>query len=112
LHLVGYEDEGIDVNRFADLLDMLVDAVAQRQALAVAGLFPHATRIPNAAMRSPRLPAISTSWRSSRRMMRALVSERMDAEVLFGYSYDYVGDLAETIADWPGRKSGLRPGPQ
>ncbi len=34
-------------------------------------------------------------------MLRALVVERMD-EVLFGYSYDYVGDLAETIAlVWP-----------
>ena len=34
-------------------------------------------------------------------MLRALISERMDP-VLFGYSYDYVGDLAETIAlAWP-----------
>jgi DNA ligase-1 len=34
-------------------------------------------------------------------MLRGLVVERMD-EVLFGYSYDYVGDLAETIAlVWP-----------
>jgi DNA ligase-1 len=36
-------------------------------------------------------------------MLRGLMLERMD-EVLFGYSYDYVGDLAETIAlVWPGR---------
>jgi len=36
-------------------------------------------------------------------MLRGLVLERMD-EVLFGYSYDYVGDLAETIAlTWPAR---------
>jgi DNA ligase-1 len=36
-------------------------------------------------------------------MLRGLVVERMD-EVLFGYSYDYVGDLAETIAlVWPGK---------
>ena len=36
-------------------------------------------------------------------MLRALVVERMD-EVLFRYSYDYVGDLAETIAlVWPNR---------
>jgi DNA ligase-1 len=34
-------------------------------------------------------------------MLRGLVVERLD-EVLFGYSYDYVGDLAETIAlVWP-----------
>ncbi len=36
-------------------------------------------------------------------MLRALVVERMD-EVLFGYSYDYVGDLAETISlVWPAK---------
>jgi DNA ligase 1 len=34
-------------------------------------------------------------------MLRGLAVERLD-EVLFGYSYDYVGDLAETIAlVWP-----------
>ncbi|MWB77281.1 cisplatin damage response ATP-dependent DNA ligase [Pseudooceanicola sp. 216_PA32_1] len=34
-------------------------------------------------------------------LLRALVTERVDAE-LFGYSYDFVGDLAETIAlIWP-----------
>jgi DNA ligase-1 len=39
-------------------------------------------------------------------MLRGLVVERMD-EVLFGYSYDYVGDLAETIAlVWPGERRG------
>jgi DNA ligase-1 len=36
-------------------------------------------------------------------MLRGLVVARLD-EVLFGYSYDYVGDLAETIAlVWPGQ---------
>ncbi len=35
-------------------------------------------------------------------MLRALVAARVD-EVLFAYSYDYVGDLAETISlIWPG----------
>jgi DNA ligase-1 len=34
-------------------------------------------------------------------MLRGLIVERID-EVLFGYSYDYIGDLAETIAlVWP-----------
>ncbi|MEX0851848.1 MAG: hypothetical protein WD036_00990, partial [Bauldia sp.] len=40
-------------------------------------------------------------------MLRALVTARVD-EVLFGYSYDYVGDLAETIAlIWPAKHSPL-----
>lgn len=39
-------------------------------------------------------------------MLRDLMTERMD-EVLFGYSYDYVGDLAETIAlVWPAPHDG------
>src|SRR4051812_38365038 len=39
-------------------------------------------------------------------MLRGLVVERLD-EVLFGYSYDYVGDLAETIAlVWPSHTEG------
>src|SRR5690606_28861551 len=34
--------------------------------------------------------------------LRALIAERMDP-VLFSYSYDYVGDLAETVSlVWPG----------
>ncbi len=38
-------------------------------------------------------------------MLRALVKERVD-EVLFAYSYDYVGDLAETISlIWSARTS-------
>ncbi|UUP18043.1 cisplatin damage response ATP-dependent DNA ligase [Nitratireductor thuwali] len=39
-------------------------------------------------------------------MLRGLVSERVD-ELLFAYSYDYVGDLAETISlIWPAEPSG------
>src|SRR6185503_189999 len=42
-------------------------------------------------------------------MLRGLVIERMD-EVLFGYSYDYVGDLAETLAlVWPAPPGEARP---
>ncbi|MCB1488611.1 MAG: ATP-dependent DNA ligase, partial [Bauldia sp.] len=42
-------------------------------------------------------------------MLRALVADRVD-EVLFAYSYDYVGDLAETISlVWPARPGANRP---
>jgi len=41
-------------------------------------------------------------------MLRALVGERVD-EALFGWSYDYVGDLAETISlVWPAPAGGDR----
>jgi DNA ligase-1 len=43
-------------------------------------------------------------------MLRALAAERID-EVLFRYSYDYVGDLAETIAlVWPEPRHPVSPG--
>src|SRR5215475_4649637 len=42
-------------------------------------------------------------------VIRALIAERTDP-VLFGLSYDYVGDLSETIAlMWPTRSPGPRP---
>jgi DNA ligase-1 len=42
--------------------------------------------------------------------LRELIATRMDAE-LFAYSYDYVGDLAETIAlAWPGKRLWSPPG--
>ncbi|MEO0359801.1 MAG: cisplatin damage response ATP-dependent DNA ligase [Pseudomonadota bacterium] len=42
-------------------------------------------------------------------LLRGLAAERVDAE-LFALSYDYVGDLAETVSlIWPGRGSGGAP---
>ena len=42
--------------------------------------------------------------------IRGLVEERVDP-VLFRLSYDYVGDLAETVAlIWPGARPGQAPG--
>lgn len=42
-------------------------------------------------------------------MLRSLIAERLD-ETLFALSYDYVGDLAETIAlAWPPRRGANRP---
>ena len=55
-------------------------------------------------MRSPRITGDLSIASVKPAMLRGLVVERMD-EVLFGYSYDYVGDLAETIAlVWPGAR--------
>jgi DNA ligase-1 len=85
-----------------------VHALAQRQALAVAGLFPHRPDPERgyalaAIARDLDIPAVKPA------QLRELISSRMDAE-LFGYSYDYVGDLAETIAlAWP-EKADSRPG--
>ena len=43
--------------------------------------------------------------------IRELVTDRMDAE-LFRLSYDYVGDMAETVSlVWPGERRANRPRP-
>ena len=75
------------------------DAVAQRQADAARRLFPRVeTPTAASARRHHRRPV---DRRVKPAMLRALVAERMD-QVLFGYSYDYVGDLAETVSlVWP-----------
>ena len=77
------------------------DAGPQRQAQAAHRLFLRARPIPTAAMALAALTGDLSIASVKPAMLRGLVVERMD-EVLFGYSYDYVGDLAETIAlVWP-----------
>jgi ATP-dependent DNA ligase len=93
------------VNRFADLLDMLAFTPSRNAKLAL--LQEHFRTVPDpergyalaALTRDLDIPAVKPA------QLRALISERMDPE-LFGYAYDYVGDLAETIAlAWPERHS-------
>jgi DNA ligase-1 len=97
------------VNRFADLLDMLVFTPSRNAKLSL--LRDYFRRVPDpergyalaAIARDLDIPAVKPA------QLRELISSRMDPE-LFGYSYDYVGDLAETIAlAWP-EKADSRPG--
>jgi DNA ligase-1 len=97
------------LNRFADLLDMLVFTPSRNAKLSL--LRDYFRRVPDpergyalaAIARDLDIPAVKPA------QLRELISSRMDPE-LFGYSYDYVGDLAETIAlAWP-EKADSRPG--
>jgi DNA ligase-1 len=97
------------VNRFADLLDMLAFTPSRNAKLSL--LQDYFRTVPDpergyalaAIARDLDIPAVKPA------QLRELISSRMDAE-LFGYSYDYVGDLAETIAlAWP-EKADSRPG--
>lgn len=95
------------MNRFADLLDMLAFTPSRNAKLTL--LQDHFRSVPDpergyalaAIARDLDIPAVKPA------QLRELISARMDAE-LFGYSYDYVGDLAETIAlAWPQKGEAL-----
>ena len=87
--------------RFAELLDRLVLTPSRNGKIRLLTEYFREAPDPD---RGYALAAITgdLSFSSVKpAMLRALISERMDP-VLFGYSYDYVGDLAETIAlAWP-----------
>ncbi|MEM5471455.1 cisplatin damage response ATP-dependent DNA ligase [Hoeflea sp. AS60] len=95
------------MNRFADLLDMLAFTPSRNAKLSL--LQDYFRTVPDpergyalaAIARDLDIPAVKPA------QLRELMSTRMDPE-LFGYSYDYVGDLAETIAlAWPANGEAL-----
>ena len=94
------------MNRFAELLDRLAYEGGRNAKLAL--LTDYFTRTPDPD-RGFALAAItgSLTFRHAKpALLRGLIAERTDPE-LFALSYDYVGDLSETIAlMWPGRMSG------
>jgi DNA ligase-1 len=93
------------VRAFADLLERLVLTPSRNGKLKL--LTDYFQEVPDpdrgyavsAITRDLKLRSVKPA------MLRGLISERMD-EILFAYSYDYVGDLAETIAlAWPEDRS-------
>ncbi|MHA6641489.1 cisplatin damage response ATP-dependent DNA ligase [Mesorhizobium sp. A623] len=95
------------MNRFAELLDRLVLTPSRNGKLTLLTDYFRATEDPD---RGLALAAITGDLKIAAvkpAMLRALVTERMDP-VLFGYSYDYVGDLAETVSlVWPPSPSAI-----
>ncbi|QBK29435.1 cisplatin damage response ATP-dependent DNA ligase [Roseitalea porphyridii] len=86
---------------FAELLDRLVLTPSRNAKLRLIVDYVAATPDPDrgyaiaAITRDLDIPSVKPA------MIRALVEERVDP-VLFGYSYDFVGDLAETVSlIWP-----------
>src|SRR5690606_26563553 len=93
---------------FATLLDRLVLAPQRNAKLRLMVDYFRATPDPD---RGHALAALTGDLRIASvkpAMLRTLVTARVD-EVLFAYSYDYVGDLAETISlIWPARAGANR----
>ncbi|PJI40624.1 MAG: ATP-dependent DNA ligase [Rhizobium sp.] len=89
---------------FADLLDRLVLTPSRNGKLTLLVDYFRATPDPDRGYALAALAGTLDIGTVKPAMLRELVLERLD-EVLFRYSYDYVGDLAETIAlVWDGEK--------
>jgi len=89
------------MNRFAELLDRLVLTPSRNGKLTLLVDYFRTTEDPDRGLALSAITGDLSITAVKPAMLRALVTERMDP-VLFGYSYDYVGDLAETVSlVWP-----------
>ncbi|RWK49539.1 cisplatin damage response ATP-dependent DNA ligase [Mesorhizobium sp.] len=89
------------MNRFAELLDRLVLTPSRNGKLTLLSDYFRSVEDPDRGLALAAITGDLTIAAVKPAMLRALVMERMDP-VLFGYSYDYVGDLAETVSlVWP-----------
>ncbi|MGE3307771.1 MAG: cisplatin damage response ATP-dependent DNA ligase, partial [Rhizobiaceae bacterium] len=96
------------MNRFAELLDRLVLTPARNGKLTLLADYFRETPDPDRGLALAAITGDLSIAAVKPAMLRTLVIERMDP-VLFGYSYDYVGDLAETVSlVWPEPEQPLR----
>ena len=82
---------------FADLLDRLILTPSRNAKLTLLVRYFRTTPDPDRGYALAALTGALDIPSVKPAMLRALVAERVDP-VLFAYSYDYVGDLAETIS--------------
>jgi DNA ligase-1 len=89
------------MNRFAHLLDRLAFEHARNAKLRLMTDYFRVTPDPERGWALAALTGSLSFAHAKPGLIRTLVMERIDP-VLFGWSYDYVGDLAETVALlWP-----------
>lgn len=89
------------MNRFADLLDGLVFMPSRNGKLTLLGDYFRTTPDPDRGWALAALAGTLDLKTAKPALLRELIGERTDPE-LFRWSYDYVGDLAETCAlMWP-----------
>ena len=93
---------------FARLLDALLFTPARNGKLRLMEEYFRTTPDPERGWALAALTGALSFREAKAAQIRALVLERVDAE-LFGWSYDFVGDLAETAAlIWPARPGANR----
>jgi DNA ligase-1 len=89
------------MNRFAELLDRLAYEPRRNAKLRLMTDYFRATPDPERGFALAAMTGALSFANAKPGMIRTLIAERTDP-VLFGLSYDYVGDLSETVAlMWP-----------
>jgi DNA ligase-1 len=97
------------LDSFAELLDRLVLTPSRNGKLKLLTDYFAATPDPDRGLALAAITGDLNIASVKPAMLRTLVMERMDP-ILFGYSYDYVGDLAETVSlVWPDAESHRAP---
>jgi DNA ligase 1 len=94
------------MNRFAALLDRLAFEHGRNNKIRLMTKHFGATRDPERGWALAALTGALSFRHAKPNLIHGLIAERTDP-VLFGLSYDYVGDLSETVAlMWPTRQHG------
>jgi DNA ligase-1 len=89
------------MNRFAELLDRLAYEPGRNNKLRLISGYFRATEDPDRGYALAALTGALSFKHAKPGLIRDLITDRTDP-VLFGLSYDYVGDLSETVAlMWP-----------
>src|SRR5262245_43090983 len=92
------------MNRFAALLDRLAYEPGRNAKLRLLTDYFRAAPDPDRGFALAAMTGALSFRHAKPSIIRALIAERTDP-VLFEMSYDYVGDLSETVAlMWPGPK--------
>src|SRR5213079_2755721 len=91
------------MNKFAELLNRLAYEPGRNNKLRLIADYLRTTPDPERGFALAALTGALSFQHAKAGIIRALIAERTD-EVLFELSYDYVGDLSETVAlMWPVR---------
>lgn len=89
------------MNRFAELLDRLAYEPGRNNKLRLITAYFRDTSDPDRGYALAALTGALSFKHAKPGLIRDLIADRTDP-VLFGLSYDYVGDLSETVAlMWP-----------
>src|SRR5580658_8628783 len=99
------------MNRFAELLNRLAYEPARNAKLRLITDYFRSTADPERGWALAALTGALSFPHAKAGLIRGLITERTDP-VLFGLSYDYVGDLSETVAlMWPSPLARRTPSP-
>jgi len=96
------------MNRFAEMLDRLAYEPSRNNKLRLMADYFRSTGDPERGLALAALTGSLSFPHAKAGLIRSLIAERTDP-VLFELSYDYVGDLSETVAlMWPAQARGDR----